>query len=142
MGTDVTDINAAFLNKMKSQLNDILTEVQAQLKGIGQAYRANATFNINPVDSTLGVTIQAGGVSFDAAAELKTALNKMGGSVHEQLEWLRKVLSDMILEITDTVTKFTNNETLNKELVEKLITEFQLTINDMSPQGMPQLPNS
>ena len=41
----------------------------------------------------------------------------MGGSIHDQLTWLNKVLTDMISEITTTVNSFGNTESLNTESV-------------------------
>src|ERR1700722_903930 len=115
MGTGVTQINADYLNTLKNQLGDLQTQVESRLKGIGQSSFPGTTLTIGPVDNLLGSNIEAGGANFDAATALTAALNSMGGSVHDQLTWLNKVLTDMINEITDTVAKFSANEALNTE---------------------------
>jgi|HubBroStandDraft_1064217.scaffolds.fasta_scaffold00821_12 hypothetical protein len=136
----VVQINEAYLNNLKTTLNDILTEVDGQLTGMGTTGVTSDTTNfINPVDSAL--TVQAGPSSFEAGAALVSALKAMGGSVQEQLEWLKKVLTDMISEITTTVNSFSSTESLNNEAVDQLISDFQNTISDMSNPGSSSTSN-
>src|SRR5260221_182627 len=126
----VTQINADYLNGLKGQLQTVLTNVENQLKGIGNS----ADGNILPVDQNLKV--EAGLTTFNAGVALNTALQAMGGSIHDQLTWLKKVLTDMINEITTTVNSFNNAESLNTETVDQLITDFQNTIGDLNnPPG-------
>ncbi len=142
-----TQIDANYLNGLKSQLQNILDDVDTQLRGIGQSSDPNVTAWIHPVDQNL--IVEAGGTagangtsSFNAATDLNNALKKMGGSVHDQLTWLRKVLTDMIAEITTTVDSFSSTESLNNESVAQLISDFQNTINDMNNPGGSQPPPS
>jgi len=126
----VTQIDATYLNGLKGQLQSVLTDVQTQLKGIG----SSPAGWVSPLDQNFSVL--PGPTSFNAGAALNAALKAMGGSVHDQLTWLQKTLTDMISEITTTVNSFGNTESLNTESVDQLITDFQGVINDMnSPPG-------
>lgn len=126
----VTQIDTTYLNTLKGQLQTVLGDVKTQLKGIG----SSPAGWVYPVDQNFNVL--DGATTFDAGTQLNTALKAMGGSVHDQLTWLQKVLTDMISEITTTVDSFTNSESINTESVDQLITDFQNTINDMnSPSG-------
>lgn len=127
--TGTTQINADYLNGLKGQLQTVLNNVNNQLTGVG------TSTNSVPVDQNLKVL--AGASTFNAGTALNTALQKMGGSIHDQLTWLQKVLNDMINEITTTVNSFNGTESLNTETVDSLITDFQNTINDMNspPSG-------
>jgi hypothetical protein len=131
--SNVTQIDSTYLNNLKGQLQGIQTDVQSQLNGIGAADSSLSGW-ISAVDSTLTVT--AGAQNFNAGKALNTALGKMGGSIHDELTWLNKVLTDMIGEITTTVNSFGNTESLNTESVATLISDFQHTINDVNnPPG-------
>jgi hypothetical protein len=133
----VTQINKDYLNNLKNRLSDLLTDVENQLKGVGASSAPGTTTYIQPVDQTL--TVNAGGntgVPFNAATALNKALGAMGGSVHDQLTWLHKTLTDMIGEITTTVNSFSGTESLNNESVAQLISDFQNTIGDFNnPPG-------
>jgi hypothetical protein len=126
----VTQIDADYLNKLKGQLDSILEGVDGQLIGIGASSSSITTTWIPAVDSTL--VVLAGSPSFNAGAELNKALGTMGGSVQQQLQWLKNVLTQMISEITTTVNSFTSTESLNNETVDQLMTDFQNTISAMS----------
>jgi hypothetical protein len=131
---NVTQIDATYLNNLKGQLQAIQTDVQNQLNGIGASSDPNLTGWISAGDENL--TVSAGATTFNAGKALDTALGKMGGSIHDQLTWLNKVLTDMINEITTTVNSFGNTESLNTESVATLISDFQGVINDFSnPPG-------
>lgn len=133
-GTGVTQINKDYLNGLKSQLSQILTDVEKQLTGAGSTSDPGTTGWLFPIDSTFSVS--AGGSNFNAATALNNALKAFGGSVHDQLTWLKKVLTDMISEITTTVDSMGNTEDLNTQSVDQLINDFQSTINDMNnPPG-------
>jgi hypothetical protein len=129
---NVTHVEVAYLNKLKAALSEMRTQVEEQIRGQGATSDPTTTQWIDPVDSALRVS--AGGVgagagsTFDAAAALSTALSSMGGSVHDQLAWLDKVLGDMINQITATVKSFGTTESVNQDSVDKLISEFQATI--------------
>jgi hypothetical protein len=130
---NTTQIDSTYLNNLKGQLQGIQTDVQSQLNGVGAADPSLSGW-ISAVDSSLTVT--AGAQNFNAGKALNTALGKMGGTIHDQLTWLNKVLTDMISEITTTVNSFGNTESLNTESVSTLIGDFQKTINDMNnPPG-------
>jgi hypothetical protein len=131
----VTQINADYLHKLQSSLSDLLDGVNQQLNGLGTKGATAATLpDIYPVTSTLNVA--AGASSFEAGAALNTALKSMGTSVNEQLTWLKKVLTDMIADITTTVNSFSGTESLNDETVAQLNSDFQKTISDIStPAG-------
>jgi hypothetical protein len=131
----VTEIDQTYLTNLQTTLQDILTGVEGQLRGLGTAgANSTSTIYIGPVDSSL--TVKAGPTSFDAGAALDAALKTMGGSVHDQLEWLEKVLTDMISEINTTVSSFGASEQLNEESVDQLMSDFQTTISDMNtPPG-------
>lgn len=133
----VTQINKDYLNGLKGQLSQILTDVEKQLTGMGATSDPGTTGWLFPIDGTFSVA--AGGSSFNAATALNTALKAFGGSVHDQLTWLKKVLTDMISEITTTVNAMGNTEDLNTQSVDQLIHDFQSTINGMNnpPGGTP-----
>ena len=134
-GSGVTQIDTTYLDGLKTTLQDLQTEVEQQLRGLGTGGATPNTLSfIEPVDSSL--KLAAGSASFDAGAALNKALSTMGGSVHDQLTWLDKVLGDMINEITTTVASFKGTESLNNEGVDKLISDFQTTIGDINtPPG-------
>lgn len=122
----VTQIDATYLNTLKGQLETVLGDVKNQLKGVG----SSPAGWVYPVDQNFSVLDGPNG--FNAGAQLNTALKAMGGSVHDQLTWLQKVLTDMINEITNTVNSFSNAESINTESVDQLITDFQNTIKDVN----------
>src|SRR5260370_141261 len=90
---NITHIDANYLNNLKNQLTTILDEVDNQLKGSAGPSPSVALW-IPPVDSSL--TVIAGADTFNATKALTTAMAGMGGSVHDQLVWLQKVLRQMI----------------------------------------------
>lgn len=128
-GSGVTQIDTDYLNTLKGQLEELDGKVEAQMKGIGPVSSPATTNFINPVND---LTLLAGPSGFDAGAAIASALKTAGGSVYDQLEWLDKVLKDMINEITSTVNSFNGTESLNNEAVDTLTTDFQNTINDMN----------
>jgi hypothetical protein len=136
---NVTQINETYLKQLQSQLDTILSDVEGQLRGIGATTDTSTTGYLSAVTSDLSVMAGGGtGTSgtFAAATELNSALSAMGGSVNDQLTWLKQVLTDMITEIGTTIDSFTSTESLNSETVEQLMTDFQDTITDMSnPPG-------
>src|ERR1700761_1815017 len=132
--TKVTQVDANYLTSFQKQLQTILTNVQNQLKGTETSSDPNTTGWLGTVDQTL--TVQAGATTFNAATDLNNALKAMGGSVHTQLTWLQKVLTDMISEITTTIQSFSGAESINNDTVEQLISDFENTVSDMSnPSG-------
>jgi hypothetical protein len=140
-GSGVTQIDTTYLDTLKNQLQDLQTQVEQQIKGYGTnpiqdgvGIGPGTLSSIEPVTSAL--KLQAGAASFDAGATLNAALSTMGGTVHDQLEWLHKVLGDMIDEINTTVASLKGTESLNNESVDQLITDFQNTISDINtPAG-------
>jgi hypothetical protein len=133
-GAGVTQIDTSYLDTLQGQLEELQSQVQQQLEGLGTAGASSNTLSfIEPVTSSLNVA--AGAQPFDAGATLNSKLSAMGGSVNDQLTWLNKVLGDMISEITTTVASFKGTESLNNESVDQLITDFQATISDMSTQA-------
>jgi hypothetical protein len=132
--TNTTQIDTTYLQGLQNQLQTILTDVDTQLAGTGASSDPNVSGWLGPVDQNL--TVQAGGSSFNAGTALNTALKSMGGSVNSQLTWLKKVLTDMVNEITTTINSFSGTESLNNDAVTTLMSDFQNTINDMnSPPG-------
>jgi chemotaxis protein histidine kinase CheA len=126
----VTQIDASYLNGLKAQLQELLDTVNDQITGLGtKGVTSDTTSFIQPVTSQLKVA--AGTAGFDVGKELNTALSALGGSVSDQLAWLKKVLTDMISEITTTVNSFSASESLNEEAVETLATDFANTISDI-----------
>jgi hypothetical protein len=133
-GSDnVTQVDLSYLQKLKTTLSAMQTQVEDQIRGQGASSDPTTTLFIGPVDSTL--TVHAGGVgagagsTFDIATALASTLSAMGGSVHDQLAWLDTTLGDMITEITATVNSFGTTESANNEVMDKLISEFQTTIS-------------
>jgi hypothetical protein len=128
-GSDnVTQVEATYLNKLKATLREMQTQVEDQIRGLGASSDPTTALWIDPVDSALKVSAGGAGSTFDAAVALGTALSNMGGSVHDQLVWLDKVLGDMINQITATVSSFGTAESVNQDSVKKLVSEFQTTI--------------
>jgi hypothetical protein len=136
---DVTQIDTDYLNTLKAQLEQLDSQVEAQIKGIGPSSDPATTNYINPVND---LTLLAGPAGFDAGTAIANALKTAGGSVYDQLEWLDKVLKDMISEITTTVSSFNGTESLNNDAVDTLMTDFQNTINDMSNPPGSSNPNT
>ena len=127
----VTQINAGYLNGLKSNLQELLDQVNQQLSGLGtKGVTATTTTFIEPVNSALQVA--AGASPFAAGAAFNQALKSMGGSVNDQLIWLKKVLTDMISEITTTVNSFSATESLNDESASQVASDFAKTISDLN----------
>jgi hypothetical protein len=136
---DVTQIDANYLNGLKAQIDDLRTQVELQIRGLGTTGTNSGTTNYIP--SVDNLTLLAGTSSFDAGKMIATALKTTGGSVHDRLVWLDKTLGDMSDEITATVKKFSGIESLNNDAVDQLVTEFQHTISDMGNPGNTPNPN-
>jgi hypothetical protein len=137
---DVTQIDTDYLNQLKTQLEQLDSQVEVQIRGIGPSSNPATTNYINPVND---LKLLAGPSGFDAGTAIANALKTAGGSVYDQLEWLDKVLKDMISEITTTVNSFNGTESLNNDAVDTLMTDFQNTITDMgNPAGSPSNPNT
>ncbi len=144
---NVTQIDTAYLKKLQSQLEDLEGQVETQLRGIGPSSDPTTTNYINPVNN---LTLIAGPPGFDAGVAISNALKTAGGSVYSQLQWLDKVLKDMVEEITTTVNSLHGMESLNNEEVDKLMSDFQNTIGDMnnppggggSPPSNPNTPGN
>jgi hypothetical protein len=134
-GAGVTKIDTTYLDGLKTTLQDLQNEVEQQLQGLGTSGAGPGTLSfIEPVTSS--IKLAAGASSFDAAVAINNQLSTMGGSVNDQLNWLYKVLGDMISEITTTVASFQGTESLNNESVDQLMTDFQNTISDVNtPAG-------
>jgi hypothetical protein len=143
-GSDnVTQVDLSYLQKLKTRLSAMQTQVEDQIRGQGSSSDPATTLWIGPVDSTLTVRAGGAGSTFDIATALTSALSTMGGSVHDQLAWLDTTLGDMIAEITATVNSFGTTESANNDAMGKLISEFQTTISairkDPSLAGLPGL---
>src|ERR1700722_10861630 len=130
-GSGVTQINKAYLQGLATQLGTVKTQVETQLSGLGPGpSTSNTATIIGAIDSTLAV--HAGTSAFAIGTTLNTDLGKMGGSVHDQLTWLDKILTDMIQELDTTANKMSATETLNEEQAANLITDFQGVIGDIN----------
>jgi hypothetical protein len=127
----VTQINVSYLNGLKSNLQDLLDQVDQQLEGLGPSGATSATTSDIPA-VTSALKVAAGASPFAAGASLNSALAAMGGSVNDQLTWLKKVLTDMISDINNTVSGFSATESLNDEAATQLASQFQATITDLS----------
>jgi hypothetical protein len=140
-GSGVTQINADYLNKLKNELMTLDDQVQTQLNGIGPSTDPGTTNYIHPLND---ISLTAGPQGFNAGLAIKNAVHNAGGSVYNQLEWLDKVLKDMIDEITNAVNSLHGTESLNNEAVDKLMTQFQNTSSDMngSPNSSTSNPNT
>jgi len=130
---DVTQIDTNYLTTLKSQIDLLKTEVELQIKGVGPVGTNSSTTNyIYSVDN---LKLLPGTSSFDAGTQLQNALKTMGGSVHDRLTWLDKTLGDMSDDITATIKKFNDTESINNDSVDQLVTDFRNTIADMSNPG-------
>ena len=130
---NVTQIDITYLNNLKSQLDQLESQVEVQLRGVGPSSAPGTTNYINPVND---LTLLAGPPGFNAGVTLSNALKTAGTSVYSQLQWLSKILKDMSLEITTTVNSLQNTESLNNDAVDKLMQDFQNTISDLNnPPG-------
>lgn len=136
---DVTQIDTNYLNGLKAQIDDLRTQVELQIRGIGTTGTNSGTTNYIP--SVDNLKLLAGTSSFDAGTMIANALKTMGGSVHDRLEWLDRTLTDMSSEITTTISKFSGTESLNNDAVDQLVTDFQHTISDMGNPGSTPNPN-
>jgi hypothetical protein len=127
-------INKAYLNSLSAQLQTMLTDVTNQADGAVNPAAYSGT--LPKVDQTLNV-LAPGGTSgtsstFAAGANLNAALATMGGSVAEEVAYLKNVLTDMIQEIQTTADAMDNTESLNGDSVTTLMTDLQQTISDIN----------
>jgi hypothetical protein len=122
-----------YLSQLKTQIDELDSQVEAQLRGVGPSSNSGTTNYINPVND---LTLLAGPGGFEAGVAISTALKNAGSSVYDQLQWLDNILKEMSQEITTTISTLKGTESLNNEAVDTLVTDFQNTINDMStPAG-------
>lgn len=137
----VTQIDSAYLANLRSQLQDLQKEVQDQLNGIGP-YSSDVKLTVGYIPPVNNLNLQAGSSNFDAGKQIQSALSTMGGSVYDRLTWLNNTLTDMISEITTTISQLHGTESLNNEQVDQLTTEFNNTIGDFgNPGGGTPSPN-
>jgi hypothetical protein len=130
---NVTQIDITYLNNLKNQLDELESQVEDQLRGVGPSSNPGTTNYINPVNN---LTLLAGPPGFDAGVAISNALKTAGNSVYSQLQWLSKILKDMSNEITTTVNSLHDTESLNNDAVDQLMKDFQNTIGDMNnPPG-------
>jgi hypothetical protein len=138
---NVTTINATYLTGLRTSLEDLLTGVEQQIRGEGSvdAMGSSGTVQVPPVTGNPNFSVSAGGVmsndgtsTFDITNDLNSALQQMGGTVEQELDWLRRVLTDMISEIGTTITSMKNADSLNSDSVNTLEQDFQTTINDIN----------
>jgi hypothetical protein len=124
-GPGTTQVSVGSLEQLRSSLQDILNQVNAQLSG--QAPEGQGPVVLSRVDGDM--VVKAGcQVEFNAAVSLNAALSAMGGSVQDQLIWLSGVLTAMIGEINTSIGSLTSTETLNVAQVNTLIGEFANTL--------------
>jgi hypothetical protein len=129
--SNILQIDTTFLKGILGEVQQVLSQVTADMSGAG--YQIPATSGITVVNGSLQVSA---GASFPAAAELNQALMSMGSSVYAQLQWLQKVLTDMVSETEATIKSMTGTESLNEDSVDQLQQDFYQTIADMqSPPG-------
>jgi hypothetical protein len=137
----VTTIDPDYLKSLiNNQLQPLLDQVNTLLNPTGQYGMTDlggSSILIPPVNGKL--TVQAGGTpgqngttSFNVADTLNAALQSMGGSVEDELNWLQKVLSDMIEEINTTITSMQSTDSLNTMDAQTLAQDFQTTISDVT----------
>ncbi len=137
-GSGVTQINTEYLNKLKGELMTLDEQVHTQLNGIGPT---NDSYSTGYIHALNDISLQAGPQGFNAGVAIASAVKNTGNSVYSQLEWLDRVLKDMIEEITNAVNSLHGTESLNNEAVDKLMTEFQNSISDMSGSPNPSTSN-
>jgi hypothetical protein len=140
-----TTINSTYLNNLSTSLQDLLDGVNQQLNG--QGYIDNGAVMVPTLNSPQFAVAGGGGAgpggsggsgsgttsgTFDAANALNTQLQLMGGTVYQELQWLQKVLTEMIDEITTTVSSMKGTDSLNSESVDTLTQDFQSTISDLN----------
>lgn len=130
---DVTQIDIGYLTAFRNEVQQMLDHLNETMMGHPSNDSATTGW-IYPVDGALQV--YAGTKGFQAAEDLNTALKTMGGTVQQQLQWLKKVFMDMISETNQTIQKFKSTESMNAETATKLQQDFYQTINDLlSPPG-------
>jgi len=132
-------------NYLKSLVNNTLVPLLDQVGDLlnpsgytGQAVAGGPFITVSPI--TGSISVMAGGVpsgssgstGFDIADNFNTALKAMGGSVQGELEWLDKVLTDMISEINTTITQMQGTDNLNAMDAQTLAQDFQNTITDVN----------
>ncbi len=83
------------------------------------------------------IPLYAGTSQFALAAQLRTRLQTVGGSVYERLTWFRRLLKQMDLELTSTIEAFEANEALNDQTAREFLDSFSNTITLLQngPQG-------
>jgi hypothetical protein len=137
--SSVTQIDAHYLKGLKTEIDDLITQVELQIRGLGTTDTNSSTTNYIP--SVDNLTLLAGTTSFDAGTIISNALKTMGGSVYDRLAWLDQTLTDMSGDIATTINKFSATESFNNEAVDQLMTDFQNTISDMSNPVSTPNPN-
>jgi hypothetical protein len=132
-------VTPAFLKQIQTALLSLQDQVEAQLQG-GATYTDDSgnTQDVPVVDSSLSV--DAGGPSgstgsFGAATGLNSKLSAVSGTVQQQLLNWQKWCSDMISDISTTLSNFSTINDFNTQSVQQLLNEFPLTTTDMSSTG-------
>ena len=125
---NVTEVSVTYLRGLSTSLSDLKNQVNDELNGTGPAAPSAV---LEPVSAELKVSAGGpvgNGQEFDAGAALNAALGALGGSVHDQLNWLSGVLAAMIGEVSAAIAAVGRTEYLNDEQADALISEFQSTI--------------
>lgn len=138
----VTTIDSNYLNSLvNNTLTPLLGQVDELLNTSGCTLPAGpggALITVSPI--TGNITVMAGGVAsgsgggtdFDLANNLNTAIQTLGSSVQGELQWLQKVLTDMISEINTTIKQMQDTDNLNAMDAQTLAQDFQNTITDVN----------
>jgi hypothetical protein len=129
------NIDQAYLKKVQGAFETLLQDVKDQINGIGM----DSGIMIPAVGADLNEYFSPGGaaakgvtgtypLAFMPASDLYNQLGTMGTSIGAELQWLEKVLQDVISGITTTLNNFGTAEDINTDSVEQLLANFQAAV--------------
>ena len=153
MSAPSLNIDQAYLKKVQGAFEALLQDVKDQINGIGM----DSGFMIPAVGADLNEYFSPGGAAvkgvtgtyslpFMPASDLYNQLGTMGTSIGAELQWLEKVLQDVISGITTTLNNFGAAEDINTDSVEQLLANFQAAVTalgnppESSTSGSSQQP--
>lgn len=130
---NTTKIDKGFLNEFRTYVQGLVNQLKQQVMVSHTSTDPRGSGTTPPVDANL--VVAPGTQSFGVGTVLNQKLKAVGGSVATQLAWLEKLLGDIDYEIGNTVTSFTDNETLNNDTVDQFLSKFPNTVNDLNGPG-------
>jgi hypothetical protein len=130
MAGDVTKINKDYLTAMRTEVQRLLGEVDTE-NTVRVSISPGASPYVPLLDENLKVL--AGADAFYMAHNVGLKLTAEGGSVQDGFKWFRGVLQSLDAELAITISRFSDNESLNDDLVDDFLTWFASTVAHFNP---------